>query len=137
MVCAFQAARLCCQVQVQGLHPTTASGEELKLFPFVNNDATITGLVHELPHYLAIPDGVVVKSEEGKVCWWSTHERALPNWSAPVKKILLIQPSSASAERVFSILQNTFSKQQDAALEETVEASVMLRYNGNKRGVLP
>ena len=69
--------------------------------------------------------------------WWSGQEWALPNWLAAVKKILLTQPSSASAERVFSILQNTFSKQQDAALEETVEASVMLRYIGNKRCVLP
>lgn len=50
-----------------------------------------------------------------------------------VKKILLVQPSSASAERVFSLLQNAFSKQQEAALEETVETSVMLRYNDNKR----
>ena len=58
---------------------------------------------------------------------------ALPNWSAAVKKILLVQPSSASAERVFSLLQNAFSKQQEAALEETVETSVMLRYNDNKR----
>lgn len=134
---AFRAARLCCPVQVQELHPTAASVAELKLFPFLNNDATIAGLVHELPRYLAIADGAVVESEEGKVRWWSAQERALPNWSAAVKKILLIQPSSASAERVFSILQNTFSNQQDAALEETVEASVMLRYNGNKRGALP
>ena len=50
-----------------------------------------------------------------------------------LKKILLVQPSSASAERVFSLLQNAFSKQQEAALEETVETSVMLRYNDNKR----
>ena len=53
--------------------------------------------------------------------------------AAAVKKILLVQPSSASAERGFSLLQNAFSKQQEAALEETVETSVMLRYNDNKR----
>ena len=34
---------------------------------------------------------------------------------------------------MFSLLQNAFSKQQEAALEETVETSVMLRYNDNKR----
>ena len=76
-------------------------------------------------------DGAVIETEEGKVQWWATHYIALPNWSAAVKKILLVQPGSASAERVFSLLQNAFSKQQDAALEETVEASVMLRYNDN------
>ena len=63
--------------------------------------------------------------------WWSAQEWALPNWTAALKKILLTQPNSASVECLFSILQNTFSKQQDAALEETVEASVMLR------GILP
>ena len=82
---------------------------------------------------LAIADGAAIETEEGKVQWWATHAAALPNWSAAVKKILLVQPSSASAERVFSLLQNAFSKQQEAALEETVETSVMLRYNDNKR----
>ena len=91
--------------------------------------------MEELPNYLAIADGAAIEIEKGKVQWWTTHAIALPNWSAPVKKILLVQPSSASAEQVFSLQQklNAFSKQQDAALEETVEASVMLRYNDNKR----
>ena len=120
-------------MKVQELHYTAASDEELELFPFPNNDATLAGLARELPLYLAIDDGAVVPSEDGKVRWWSSQERAVPNWSEAVKKILLIQPSSASAERIFSILQNAISKQQD----ETVEASIMLQYNGNKRSVLP
>jgi len=41
-------------------------------------DATIA--VGELPLYLAIADGAVVESEEGKLRWWSSQERALPNW---------------------------------------------------------
>ncbi|KAK3721851.1 hypothetical protein QZH41_002279 [Actinostola sp. cb2023] len=91
------------------------------------------GLVQELPNYLASADGTVCESEDDKVRWWSDHVNALPNWSATTKKILLVQPSSASAERVFSMLQNAFNHQQDGALEETLEVSVMLRYNGNKR----
>ena len=43
------------------------------------------------------------------------------------------EKASISRKRVFSLLQNAFSKQQEAALEETVETSVMLRYNDNKR----
>ena len=35
----------------------------------------------------------------------------LPAWAKSARKVLLIQPSSASAERVFSILNNTFAKQ--------------------------
>ena len=134
IVRAFKAARLCCPIQVQALHPTAASVQELKQFSFIT-DAEVLQLVEELPNYLdlAIADGAAIETEEGKVQWWATHAAALPNWSAAVKKILLVRPSSASAERVFSLLQNAFSKQQEAALEETVETSVMLCYNDNKR----
>ena len=41
---------------------------------------------------------------------WATHAIALPNGSVAVKNILLVQPCSASVERVFSLLQNAFSK---------------------------
>lgn len=119
-------------MQVQALHPTAASVQELKQFSFIT-DAEVVQLLGELPNYLVIADGAAIETEEGKVQWWATHAAALPNWSAAVKKILLVQLSSASAERVFSLLQNAFSKQQEAALEETVETSVMLRYNDNKR----
>lgn len=50
-----------CPVKVQELHSTAASVEELKLISFLNNDATIAGLVHELPHNLGIADGVKVQ----------------------------------------------------------------------------
>ena len=123
IVRAFKAARLCCPVQVQALRPTAASVQELKQFSFIT-DAQVVQLVEELPNYLAIADGAVVETEEGKVQWWATHAAALPNWSTA---------ASASAERVFSLLQNAFNKLQEGALEETVETSVMLRYNDNKR----
>ena len=41
---------------------------------------------------------------------------------------LLVQPSSAAAERVFSILQR-FTAQQQSSLEDYLELSVMLQYN--------
>ena len=119
IVRAFKAARLCCQIQVQALRPTAVSVQELKQSSLIT-DAEVVQLVEELPNYLAIADGAAIETEEGKVQWWATHAAALPNWSAAVKKILFVQPSSASAERVFSLLQNAFSKQQEAALEETV-----------------
>ena len=43
--------------------------------------------------------------------------------------VLLVQPSSAAAERVFSILQSSFAMQQQSSLEDYVEVSVMLQYN--------
>ena len=129
---AFKAARFCCPVQVQALCLTSASLEELKNFPFVNN-ATIANLAQELPLYIAAADGVNVTCEEDKVTWWAAHRDTLPHWYALVKKRLLIQPSSAAAERVYSLLSNAFMSQQDSALQDYLEASVMLRYNKAKR----
>ena len=123
LVRAFKNARLCCPVQVQNLHPNAASVAELRKFSFLNNDATIDGLVNELPRYLAAADGTVIEEEEEKVQWWARHARTLPNWSAVVRKLLLVHPSSASAEQVFSLMNHFF----------THLASVMLRYNNNQR----
>ena len=86
---AFKAARLCCPMQVQALQPTATSVQELKQFSFTT-DAQVLQLVEELPNYLSMADGAVIETEEGKVQWWATH------WSAAVKKILLVQPSSAA-----------------------------------------
>ena len=130
-VYAFQIARLCCPMQVQH-HPTAASLKEFRNFPFLDNDI-IANLARELPDNLAAADGVVMEDEEEKLAWWEANSVRLPHWASLVKKLLLIQPSSASAERVFSLLNNAFSDQQDNALEDYLEASVMIRYNNAKR----
>ena len=133
LVCAFRNARLCCLVQVQQLRPTAASFHELRNFSFLDNDAVITGNSDELLRYLASADGTQTEIEYEKVQWWARHEASLPNWPSALKKMLQVQPRSASAERVFSIMKNFYTDQQENALEETVEASVMLLYNGNLR----
>ena len=131
---AFKAARLCRPVQeVQALRPTAATLEELRHFPFANNDTTIANLARELPQYLAVKEGVIVTSEDDKVSWWAAHRQTLPFWSAMVTRLLLIQPSSAAAERMFSLLSSASHSQQDRALQDYIEASVMLRYNRSKR----
>ena len=130
---AFRSARLCCPVQVQGLQPTIESLELLRKFPFLDNDTIINGLAEELPKYLALSDGVQVQREDDKVKWWARNVKTLPKWAAVVRKILLVQPSSGAAERVFSLLNSNFSKGQEAALEETVKASIMLKYNYTQR----
>ena len=54
----------------------------------------------------------------------------LPHWSAAAAaKVAIIQPSSAAAERVFSILNHSFSDTLTGALQDMVAASVMLQYN--------
>ena len=130
---AFKAACLACPVQVQTLNPTARSLEELRHFPFVT-DTTIANLAQELPLYRAAAKGVTVTCEEDKVSWWNSHKLTLPHLSSLVRALLLIQPSSASAERAFSLLANTFSSQQESALQDYLGASVMLQYNNSKRG---
>ena len=47
-------------------------------------------------------------------------------------ELLIVQPSSAAAERAFSFL-NTLSAQQEGALKDYIETFVMIRYNNNQR----
>ena len=68
-----------------------------------------------------------------KLAWWAAHSDTIPHCMASVvKKLLVIQPSSASAERVFILLNNAFNDQQDNAPEDYLEASVIIRYNNAK-----
>ena len=46
-----------------------------------------------------------------------------------MKDVLLVQPSSAASECVFSLLQNSFKAQQSRSLEDYIELSLMLQYN--------
>ena len=129
---AFKAARLCYPVQVQVLRATAAPLEEFRDFPFTNN-ATIANQARELPQNIAATEGVTGTCEDDKVSWWAAHRDTLLFWSAIVKKLLPIQPSSATAERVFSLLSSIFKAQQDSVPQDYNEASVMLRYNRSKR----
>ena len=71
-------------------------------------------------------------NEGEKLAWWAAHSETLPHWEGVVKKLLVIQPSSASAERVFILLNNAFNDQQDKAVEDYLDASVIIRYNNAK-----
>ena len=125
----FKAARLFCPVSVQWLRPTDASVESLRAFPFLDSDEIINGPKAKLPDYLAAAEDVNVLNEEQKVEWWHRQEERLPHWATVVKQVTLIQPSSAAAERVFSILKASFNEQQDCALVDYIQASVMAQYN--------
>ena len=56
-------------------------------------------------------------------------EEKLPHWAAAYKKIILCQPSSAATERVFSIMKSSFNSEQNLALEDYMEVSLMLQCN--------
>ena len=74
----------------------------------VFDDAVLEGLMQELPNYLAAITDVSLETAEEKLQRWS-HQHGLPCWSNAMQKLLLVQPSSAACERVFSLLSTTSS----------------------------
>ena len=126
---AFKAARYFSPSQVNELQPSTSDIDTLLQFPFVDSAMTEC-LKTELPRYLSAAEDL--SPDYDVIQWWKTHESDLPNWANVCKIILLVQPSSAAAERVFSLLQNTFSRQQYRSLEDYIAVSMMLQYNYKK-----
>ena len=52
-----------------------------------------------------------------------------PEWLELVKILVLLQPSSAAAERVFSQLAGMFSKNQMHLLQDTLWIVIALRFH--------
>jgi hypothetical protein len=55
--------------------------------------------------------------------------RALKAWYRAVKLLVLLQPSSAAAERVFSVLKRFWDDQQVTSLSDAIKASIFLEVN--------
>ena len=125
---AFEAARLFLPSKIIELKPDLSAVDKLKAFPFLNNKTVLDGLKQELPSYLAKAADTEI-SDEDLLTWWKRHQSDLPNWSSSAKKVALVQPSSAAAERAFSILNSTFKSQQELSLQDYVVCSSMLQYN--------
>lgn len=123
---AFKAARLFSPQKANEIQPSSADLDCLDVFPFFSGEV-MDGLKEELPLYLA-------KSEDTdeQICpvkWWKDNMIALPRWASAASKVLLVQPSSAASERVFSLLNASFSEQQEHTLKDYIESSIMLQYN--------
>ena len=79
-------------------------------------------------HHTYIDASEDVYTEIDLISWWKRHAIEPPKWANAFKKVLLVQPMSAAAERIFSILQR-FTAQQQSSLEDYIELSVMLQFN--------
>ena len=120
---AFKAARFFNPSKVNELKPTATDIDSLESFPFLKQQ--LSDLKLELPQYLAAAEDVSPRADP--ITWWKSHEDDLPHWGQSVKLVLLVQPSSAAAERVFSLLANSFSDRQESSLEDYIQASVMMQ----------
>ena len=123
---AFKAARLFSSFKFHELKPSATDIDCLKAFPFLSSQETIDGLKMEILMYMAASEDV--STEIDLIAWWKRHAIELPKWANGFKKVLLVQPSSAVAERVYSSLQR-FTVQQQSPLEDYIELSVMLQFN--------
>ena len=98
-------------------------------FSFFHAAKELEGLKAELPTYLA--EATDVAPNLSCLDWWNQSKTSLPHWSATALSVLLVQPSSATSERVFSLLNSCFNDQQQSSLQDYVETSVMLQYMYN------
>lgn len=128
-VSAFKAARLFNPSKVSYLRPDATSVNSLAAFAFLHHEELLSGLKEELPMYLALATDVA--PDINPLEWWKHHEKELPKWASALRKVLLVQPSSAGAERVFSLLSNSFGCRQDHSLQDYIEISLMLQYNNH------
>ena len=115
-------------MRIQELQPAPAELDALRSFPFLDDDETIANLQKELSLYRAEAGGILL--EDGhQMVWFHNHSDCLPHWSQTARLLSLVQPSSAAAERVISLLKGIFNDRQLRTLDDELEASIMLCYN--------
>ena len=106
--------------KVSDLKPTAST---IEVFAFLVN--TISNLKTELAEYLSLAGVTKIDILD----WWVKNADKLQSWATAYKKIMLCQPSSAVSERIFSLLRSSFSDNQNLALEDYIEVSLMLQCN--------
>ena len=102
--------------------------------------ALLTELERDLPLFIAAARGFhtnhgsINDFTETVLGWYKNHSAEIDTWAEASLIAFSFTPSSAAAERVFSLLKNLFGSNQDLALADYVQGSMLLRYNGTKRG---
>lgn len=71
-----------------------------------------------------------MKVEEAVWNWWKEHHTSMPNLSSLFRFVAVLQPTSAGAERVFSLFRKLDIS--DSAYEETLSLQATTYYNARK-----
>lgn len=101
--------------------------DKLSVYPAITL-VTIAGLKKELPSYIADSKGSLISSEN-LAPWHYSNRSKRPVFYQTFLLLMLVQPSSAAIERVFSLLKSSFSHLQMHTFMDLVEASLLLQYN--------
>ena len=121
----MEAARLCNPLRI--CHIADAKVHDLleRFKPAVFGVATIAEraapiamLIGELAGYRSRASKLNEVAITDLMQWWRQNGATLPRWFALTCTVVLFQPSSAGAERVFSMLDGMFDADQAAALED-------------------
>ena len=103
--------------------PDAETVDQIRAAPFLSNNEVIQSLTRHLKFLMTLILCQIVGA------WWKSVARELPAWSSAIQKLVVVQPSSAAAERAFSMLTTMFGEQQHDALEDYIETSLMLQVN--------
>ena len=71
----------------------------------------------------AMDHGDVAAFSTAVLEFWRTHGSKMPAWRKAAKIVFAIPPTSAASERVFSLLQAMFGKDQDANLSDLIQGA--------------
>lgn len=112
---------------VERNHLRAAVKERLERFGLFQADL-VERCLEEMPVYTNLAQGVSDKTDLEH--FWRAHADKLPGWSAAFLIVGLIQPSSAAAERGFSVFEATFGRGNlPQATEQLMETQMKARVN--------
>ena len=96
----------------------------------------VPALLKELPTYLSLAassppfDRTDMPDYSAKLLrWWRDNCPSLPAWSKAARMVFALSCTSAASERVFSLVDAMFGRDQLRSLADQLQAGVMLRYN--------
>ena len=124
----FKALRMFCPFKVASLNLVPNRIDDLRRLPALGHDETIRQLKTELPIYLVAAREAGPADGETQLQWWKKQTR-LPTWQLAANAVFSLLPSSAPAERVFSLLKAHTNHLQTHTLEDHLETAVMLQFN--------
>mmetsp|Transcript_30411 Transcript_30411/g.92891 ORF Transcript_30411/g.92891 Transcript_30411/m.92891 type:complete len:256 (+) Transcript_30411:730-1497(+) len=84
----------------------------------------------ELATYLALPQIATHDTDEFEpLMWWKKHRKVYPNMEVMARQYLGCPASSATVERLFSVVGFAFSKYRKSAHSDTLEAAAFAKLN--------
>ena len=141
MLGRMERARVFDPLHVVGAPVTEADVDGLKAFRFAKKPgyaALLPKMKGEIGKYNTLVSKIKPRSErldkDGKdtfdlLAWWRANAAELPSWIPVLRAVLAHSPNSCPPERVFSILNDSFDDDQENALADYMEFSLMVQYN--------